>query len=98
LVECGRGPLPGGNGATWNWADAAPLAAVRSFALAGGLTPTNLEQAVRLSHASAWDISSGVESAPGVKDHRALLDLVASVQRIQAPSGLHFWKGNHELR
>lgn len=73
LVECGRGTLPGGNGAAWNWADAAPLAAVRPYALAGGLTPLNLAEAAGLSQASAWDVSSGVEIAPGVKDHQAIM-------------------------
>jgi phosphoribosylanthranilate isomerase len=79
LVECGRGTLPGGNGAVWNWADAAPLAALRPFALAGGLTPDNLPDAARLSKAVAWDISSGVETAPGVKNHDAILKTVASL-------------------
>lgn len=91
LVECGKGTLPGGNGAAWNWADAAPLAAVRPFALAGGLTPDNLETAARLSQASAWDLSSGVESAPGVKDHAAIRRLAENwclPPNLNAP----FWK------
>jgi phosphoribosylanthranilate isomerase len=79
LVECGKGRLPGGNGAVWNWADAAPLADVRPFALAGGLTPDNLADATRLSGAAAWDLSSGVETAPGVKDHAAILKTVQTL-------------------
>ena len=72
LVECGRGSLPGGNGAVWNWDEAAPLADVRPFALAGGLTPENIVDAARRSHATAWDVSSGVECAPGVKDCKTI--------------------------
>jgi phosphoribosylanthranilate isomerase len=68
LVECGRGVLPGGNGAAWEWAAAAPLAAVRPFALAGGLSPDTVVEAVRAARAAAVDISSGVESSPGRKD------------------------------
>ena len=68
LVECGRGTLPGGNGAVWQWQEAAPLAAERAFALAGGLTSANILEATRRSGAAAWDVSSGVERAPGVKD------------------------------
>ena len=68
LVECGRGALPGGNGAVWQWQEAAPLAAERAFALAGGLTSANVLEATRRSGATAWDVSSGVERAPGVKD------------------------------
>jgi len=79
LVECGHGTLPGGNGAVWNWADAAPLAALRAYALAGGLTPQNLAEAARLSKAAAWDVSSGVETAPGVKDHAAILKTIRTL-------------------
>ena len=72
LVECGRGVLPGGNGAVWQWQTAAPLAAERAFAMAGGLNSANILEASRRSGAAAWDISSGVERAPGVKDHAAI--------------------------
>lgn len=98
LVECGRGSLPGGNGAVWNWADAAPLATLRPFALAGGLTPQNLREAACLSQAAAWDISSGVESAPGIKDYEAIQDLLKSAREIEEPHHLNFWKGIYELR
>ncbi len=93
LVECGRGTLPGGNGAAWNWADAAPLAAARPFALAGGLTPENLLEAVRLSRAVACDVSSGVETAPGVKNHAAVLELLQSARHLEAIDKNPFWKG-----
>ena len=60
--------LPGGGGAAFDWT----LLAGRSFGkpwfLAGGLSPDNLAEAVRLTGAPAVDVSSGVESAPGVKD------------------------------
>ena len=82
LVECGKGVLPGGNGAPWNWAGAAPLAAERAFALAGGLTPANLAEAARLSHAVAWDISSGVETAPGIKDHAKIMRAIAALDDV----------------
>jgi len=98
LIECGRGSLPGGNGAAWNWADAAPLSKLRPFALAGGLTPQNLEEAARLSQATAWDVSSGVESAPGIKDRGAIRDLLESAQKIEKPHHVSFWKGIYELR
>jgi phosphoribosylanthranilate isomerase len=77
LVECGRGVLPGGNGAVWEWAAAAPLAALRPFALAGGLSPDTVVGAVRDARAAAVDISSGVESSPGRKDV-ALVRLLVS--------------------
>lgn len=81
LLECGRGALPGGNGAIWDWSQAAPLAAIRPFALAGGLAPDNILDAIRRSRATAWDISSGIEHRPGVKNHaaiRRLTEILAS--------------------
>ena len=58
----------GGHGAAFDW----PLLAGRMFTrpwfLAGGLTPDNVARAVELSGATQVDVSSGVESAPGVKD------------------------------
>lgn len=92
LVECGKGTLPGGNGAAWNWQDAAPLAEVRPFAVAGGLTPLNIAEALRLSNASACDVSSGVETAPGVKDHAAIRKLIDSLSSSETGhSAQPFW-------
>ncbi|HRU18795.1 MAG TPA: indole-3-glycerol phosphate synthase TrpC [Kiritimatiellia bacterium] len=92
LVECGQGPLPGGNAAVWNWAEAAPLAAVRPFALAGGLTPDNITDALRGSRAAACDVSSGVETRPGVKNHDAIQKLVNALRKPAVTSGIQpFW-------
>jgi phosphoribosylanthranilate isomerase len=92
LVECGSGTLPGGNGAAWNWADAAPLAELRPFALAGGLTPRNIADALRLSKAQACDASSGVETAPGVKDPAAIRELIAALGTSRRPAPpFRFW-------
>jgi phosphoribosylanthranilate isomerase len=58
--------LPGGNGLTFDWTILA--AAQRPFMLAGGLTPENVGNAIQTTGAAMVDVSSGVESAPGVKD------------------------------
>ncbi|SFS32314.1 phosphoribosylanthranilate isomerase [Brevundimonas viscosa] len=60
--------LPGGVGAAFDWALLAGRAFARPWFLAGGLSPDNLAEAVRITGAPAVDVSSGVESAPGVKD------------------------------
>lgn len=60
--------LPGGNGVTFDWGLLADLDPRLRFVLSGGLTPENVDEAVRVTRASAVDVSSGVESAPGVKD------------------------------
>jgi len=61
--------LPGGNGLAFDWR----LLAGRKYwqcpwMLAGGLTPDNVAEAIRMTGARQVDVSSGVESAPGQKD------------------------------
>jgi phosphoribosylanthranilate isomerase len=60
--------LPGGVGARFDWTLLAGRAFRHPWFVAGGLTPDNVAQALRLSGAPAVDVSSGVESASGVKD------------------------------
>ncbi len=87
LLECGRGSLPGGNGAVWPWAEA--RRAGTPVAIAGGLTPENIVAALAESQAAAGDVSSGVERAPGVKDPDAIRRLAAAVTGLTAPRS--FW-------
>jgi phosphoribosylanthranilate isomerase len=61
-------PLPGGNGLTFDWTLLAERRWPRPWMLAGGLTAENVGEAIRLTKARQVDVSSGVESAPGVKD------------------------------
>ncbi len=93
LVECGRGALPGGNGLAWNWSKAAPLAQFRAFAIAGGLNPQNLAQVARDSLAAAFDASSGVETAPGLKDEAAVRAFLRAAQELPPRPQLFSWKG-----
>lgn len=60
--------LPGGVGASFDWSLLAGRAFDRPWFLAGGLNPANVAEAVRITGAPLVDVSSGVESAPGVKD------------------------------
>ncbi len=60
--------LPGGNGLSFDWRLVAQRRWLRPWMLAGGLTPDNVAEAIRLTNARQVDVSSGVESAPGVKD------------------------------
>lgn len=67
----------GGTGRTVDWSAAAAIAARRRTVLAGGLTPDNVAQAIERVRPYGIDVSSGVERAPGVKDHariRALFE------------------------
>lgn len=60
--------LPGGVGARFDWALLSDRAFRHPWFVAGGLTPDNVAHAIRVSGAPLVDVSSGVETAPGVKD------------------------------
>lgn len=62
------GALPGGNGLAFDWRLIDALDPGLDFMLSGGLSPENVAEAVALANVSGIDVSSGVESAPGVKD------------------------------
>ncbi len=59
---------PGGYGLSFDWTLLADRAWRQPWFLAGGLTPDNVTEAIQISGAPMVDVSSGVESAPGVKD------------------------------
>jgi phosphoribosylanthranilate isomerase len=69
----------GGTGQPIDWDAAATIARHRPIVLAGGLTPANVAQAVAQVRPAGIDVSSGVESAPGIKDHARMRALFASV-------------------
>lgn len=59
--------LPGGTGLSFDWHILTDRPVAKPFALAGGLTPENVSEAIARTGAPIVDVSSGVESAPGVK-------------------------------
>lgn len=61
--------LPGGNGLQFDWRILSSVSGKIPFALAGGLNPDNVGEAIRRTGATMVDVSSGVERAPGIKDH-----------------------------
>lgn len=62
------GALPGGNGLSFDWRLVAGRDWSRPWMLAGGLNPDNVATAIAATGANQVDVSSGVETAPGVKD------------------------------
>ncbi len=60
--------IPGGLGLAFDWSLVAGFRGGVAWGLAGGLSPDNVAEAVRVSGAPLVDVSSGVESAPGIKD------------------------------
>jgi phosphoribosylanthranilate isomerase len=76
------GALPGGNGLAFDWQLLAGKNFRRPWLLSGGLDASNLAEAVRISGAPAVDVSSGVESAPGVKDLDRIRAFLAVARRL----------------
>jgi phosphoribosylanthranilate isomerase len=70
-VSDGRGPR-GGTGRTFDWDLLAGHHSAVPTILAGGLTPENVTEAIRITRPDAVDVASGVESEPGLKDHYRL--------------------------
>ena len=77
---------PGGNGLAFDWALLADIKTAKPWMLSGGLTPGNVAEALRATGAPGVDVSSGVESAPGIKDLGKIADFVARA-RAAAKSG-----------
>ena len=76
--------LPGGNGLTFDWRLLVGRKWLKPWMLAGGLTPDNVAQAVRLTGVRQVDVASGVESAPGVKDAGKIAAFVEAAQGVRA--------------
>ncbi|MGD1016201.1 MAG: phosphoribosylanthranilate isomerase [Roseiarcus sp.] len=71
---------PGGHGVPFDWRLARGFAPKRPWLLSGGLEPGNVGEAIALSGARGVDVSSGVESAPGVKDIDKIEAFVAAAR------------------
>ena len=76
----GGAVLPGGNGIAFDWRLIAGRRWPVPWLLAGGLTPQNVGEAIRLTGARQVDVSSGVETAPGMKDEQLIADFVRAAQ------------------
>jgi phosphoribosylanthranilate isomerase len=80
LVECGGGPLPGGNAKSWNYSLLKDFGKNYPLVLAGGLSKNNIIEAVVQCQPDAVDISSGVEAKPGLKDLYKVKTFIKTVQ------------------
>jgi phosphoribosylanthranilate isomerase len=80
LLDSYRKGIPGGTGSAFDWGRI-PADIAGSVVLAGGLTPENVEQAIKTVHPYAVDVSGGVEASKGIKDARAIVQLMRGVQR-----------------
>jgi phosphoribosylanthranilate isomerase len=77
-----KNALPGGNGLTFDWRHLAGRSWTRPWMLSGGLTADLLAEAVAATGAPGVDVSSGVETAPGVKDPALIRAFLAAAARL----------------
>ena len=73
---------PGGNALAFDWELLRARHWPLPWMLSGGLAPDNVAEAVRIARATAVDVSSGVESAPGVKDVAKIRAFLAAVSAL----------------
>ena len=72
--------LPGGNGLAFDW-NLLGKERPPAFMLAGGLTPDNVAEAIRVTGAPIVDVSSGVETGPGIKDPELIRKFIEAAKR-----------------
>lgn len=72
--------LPGGNGVSFDWSLLSTDGRPRRFMLSGGLNPDNVARAIAMTAAPIVDVSSGVESHPGVKDARLIRNFIEAAR------------------
>lgn len=70
----------GGSGKSFDWS-LMPRELTQPLILAGGLTPANVAEAIRIARPWGVDVASGIESSPGIKDAQKLEDFIAAVRR-----------------
>lgn len=80
LLDSKQDHLFGGTGNTFDWTLAAEIKKIRPIILAGGLKPENVAEAIRAVQPYAVDVCSGVESSPGCKDARRLVEFMDEVR------------------
>ncbi|MGH2952794.1 MAG: phosphoribosylanthranilate isomerase [Solirubrobacterales bacterium] len=83
LLDAHRPGVPGGTGESFDWELVAGRHSSVPMILAGGLTPDNVVEAIGVTRPFAIDVASGVESAPGIKDHERM---AAFAERARAAS------------
>jgi phosphoribosylanthranilate isomerase len=79
LLDAHRPSAPGGTGESFDWELLAGRRSSVPMILAGGLTPDNVGTAISIARPYAVDVASGIESAPGIKDHALMAAFVEAV-------------------
>lgn len=81
LLDTYLAGVPGGTGQQFDWS-AIPKNLELPLVLAGGLTASNVAEAMTTAHPYAVDVSGGVERDKGIKDHRLIRDFITEVNKL----------------
>ena len=79
LLDAYKAGVPGGTGESFDWSRF-PKGGHRSLILAGGLSPQNVAEAIRMTRPYAVDVSGGVEASPGIKDPNKIAAFIQKVR------------------
>jgi phosphoribosylanthranilate isomerase len=85
LLDSYHEGLRGGTGVTFDWHLAVVAKTFGRIILAGGLTPENVAEAVKLVQPYGVDVAGGVEKEKGIKDHAKLKKFITEVRRASRP-------------
>ncbi|HEX9020132.1 MAG TPA: phosphoribosylanthranilate isomerase [Nitrospirota bacterium] len=85
LLDSYRDGMRGGTGTTFDWHLAVVAKTFGKVILAGGLTPDNVVEAVKLVQPYGVDVAGGVEREKGIKDHAMIRKFIAEVRRASRP-------------
>jgi phosphoribosylanthranilate isomerase len=87
LLDAHREGMPGGTGETFDWSLLRKRKGKAKTILAGGLIPANVAEAITTVRPWAVDVASGVESAPGIKDHELMSEFQARADEAGPEAG-----------
>ncbi|MDQ3571309.1 MAG: phosphoribosylanthranilate isomerase [Actinomycetota bacterium] len=87
LLDAYRAGEPGGTGQTFDWDLLRSRRSRSPMILAGGLTPENVADAIEATRSFALDTASGIESAPGIKDHGKMAEFIRIADEVGGPTG-----------
>ncbi len=87
LLDAHREGVPGGTGQTVDWELLRSRRSKVPLILAGGLNAENVGEAIDVARPGAVDVASGIESAPGIKDHELMTAFAAAAEEAGGPTG-----------
>ncbi len=97
LTDSGNSSQRGGTGKTCDWSLARKAASQRPLILAGGLSPDNIKEALSEVRPDIVDVNSGVETAPGIKDHEKIKQVMTIINKFNQEQKMKKTKGKYGI-